>query len=90
MHRARKAAKRARYAAELLRPLGHGRKQARRHKRVQVLLGDLQDAVVAAATLRRLVSGVPAAESGFTLGLLYAGERRTARRLRRRACGLLR
>ncbi|GAA1963001.1 hypothetical protein GCM10009798_23520 [Nocardioides panacihumi] len=87
LHRARKAAKRARYAGELLRPLGHGKSQRKRFKVVQVLLGDFQDAVVAEATLRRLVSGVPAGESGFTFGLLHAHERAEAERLRGLVCG---
>lgn len=87
LHRARKAAKRARYAGELLRPLGHGRKQRKRFKRVQGLLGEHQDAVVAEATLRRLVSGIPAGESGFTIGLLHARERERAEELRTRICG---
>ena len=89
LHRARKAAKRARYAGELLEPLGHGKKQRKRYKQVQVLLGDHQDAVVAAATLRRLVTGVPSGESGFTFGLLLAGERAEADRLRGEACRLV-
>lgn len=87
LHRARKAAKRARYAGEVLRPFGHGKKQRRRFKGVQRLLGDLQDAVVAEATLQRLVSGVPAGESGFTFGLLHAREREQAERLRGLVCG---
>ncbi|MDH2416900.1 CHAD domain-containing protein [Nocardioides sp. CER19] len=86
LHRARKAAKRARYAGELLRPLGHGKKQRKRFKGIQRILGDLQDAVVAEATLRRLVSGVPAGVSGFTFGLLHAHERADAERLRELVC----
>jgi CHAD domain-containing protein len=89
LHRARKAAKRARYAAELTKPLGHGKKQRKHAKSVQALLGDHQDAVVAATTLRRLVSGVPAGESGFTFGLLHARERAEADRLRDEVCALV-
>jgi CHAD domain-containing protein len=88
LHRARKAAKRARYAGELLEPLGHGKKQRKRYKRIQAMLGDHQDAVVAEGTLRRLVSGIPAGESGFTFGILHARERAEADRLRRLVCGL--
>ena len=90
LHRARKAAKRARYAAEVLRPLGDGGKRRKRFKRVQSVLGDHQDAVVAVATLRRIVSGVPAGESGFTLGLLHEREDRRAEELRSKACALAR
>jgi len=90
LHSARKAAKRARYAGELLRPLGHGKRQRKRFKVVQLLLGEFQDAVVAEATLRRLVSGVPAGESGFTFGLLHAHEGAEAERLRGLVCGLVR
>lgn len=89
LHRARKAAKRARYAAELLEPLGHGRRQERRFHKVQAVLGDLQDTVVAREMLRRLVSGTPAGESGFTVGLLYAREEQEATRLRQRVAALV-
>jgi CHAD domain-containing protein len=86
LHRARKAAKRARYAGELLEPTGHGKKQRKRFKRIQVLLGDHQDAVVAEATLRRLVTDLPDGGSAFTFGLLHARERAEADRLRREVC----
>jgi CHAD domain-containing protein len=88
LHRARKAAKRARYAAEVLAPAGSGKKGRKRFKRVQGVLGEHQDAVVAQATLRRIVSGIPAGESGFTLGLLHERERQRAEELRRHACEL--
>jgi CHAD domain-containing protein len=88
LHRARKAAKRARYAAEVLLPLGAGKKQRKRFKKAQGVLGAHRDAVVAQETLRRLVSGVPAGESGFTFGLLHAREQSEAARLHREACGL--
>jgi CHAD domain-containing protein len=90
LHPARKAAKRARYAGELLAPLGRGKKQRKRFKAIQVLLGDHQDAIVAQATLRRLVAALPAGENGFTFGLLHEREREAAERLRRKACKLAR
>ncbi|MGI9092749.1 MAG: CHAD domain-containing protein [Mycobacteriales bacterium] len=73
LHRARKAAKRARYVAELAEPaLGRpARKLAKRAKAVQTELGRHQDSVVAAAFLRGYADG----ESGFGCGILWAGER---------------
>ncbi|MFI0905291.1 CHAD domain-containing protein [Streptomyces sioyaensis] len=77
LHGARKAAKRTRYAAEAARPaLGRpAKKFARRIKRVQQLLGDHQDSVVARATLRELATQAQqAGEGGFTFGLLHGRE----------------
>ena len=73
-HRARKAAKRARYAAEATGGTG------RRWKRVQDRLGTHQDTVYARAVLRQLALAHPA--SGFTYGLLYEQETERARRSR--------
>lgn len=79
LHRARKAGKRARYAAELVKPV-IGKKEAKarigRYTNVQEILGEHQDAVVAAATLLQLgrKAGVTPGENGFTFGLLYAQE----------------
>lgn len=77
MHEARKAAKRARYAAEAARPsLGKPAKRfAKRVKAVQSLLGDHQDSVVARGALRDLgVQAHAAGESAFTWGLLHGQE----------------
>ncbi|MFI9353684.1 CYTH and CHAD domain-containing protein [Streptomyces lydicus] len=77
LHRARKAAKRTRYAAEAARPaLGRpAKKFAKRVKRVQQLLGDHQDSVVARGALRELATQAQqAGEGGFTFGLLYGRE----------------
>jgi hypothetical protein len=54
-------------------------------KRIQTLLGDHQDCVVALATLARLgrVAGTTPGENGFIYGLLYARERRAAETARR-------
>ncbi|MFE9854426.1 CHAD domain-containing protein [Streptomyces sp. NPDC005780] len=81
LHDARKAAKRARYAAESARPaLGKpARKSAKRLKAVQSVLGDHQDSVVARDALRTLaVQAHAAGESSFTWGLLYGEEEATA------------
>ena len=73
LHETRKAAKRARYAAEAARPaLGKkARRFARRMKAVQSALGDQHDAVNAGAAARDI--GVRAhlgGENAFTFGLL--------------------
>jgi CHAD domain-containing protein len=77
MHRARKAAKRARYVAELAVPELGGRAKAarKRMKKTQQRLGLRQDAVVAAQFLRRAGAAASAGgENGFTFGLLYQRE----------------
>ncbi len=80
MHRARKAAKRLRYVAELCEPeLGVPASKARaRAKKLQEELGARQDSVVAAEFLRRAgqVAGTAPGENGFTFGLLYEREQR--------------
>jgi len=92
LHRARKAAKRARYAAELRQPLDkHTKETAKHYKQFQRVLGDHQDGVVASATLIRLAraAGTTTGENGFTYGLLYEREQRAAEAARRRAQELL-
>jgi len=86
LHRARKAAKRARYAVEAAAPVlpGSAAETLDRFKALQDLLGDQHDAVTAAQLLLDL--GREAGRhraNGFTLGLLYqrqldASERRRA------------
>ena len=76
LHETRKAAKRARYAAEAARPaLGkRARRVARPMKAVQSALGDHHDAVNARAAAREIgVRAHLAGENAFTFGLL--GER---------------
>lgn len=79
LHSARKAAKRARYTAEAATglPGPAAKKAGRRAKRLQKVLGDHQDAVLAAeriaAAARR--PGTPA-EDAFVLGRLAEVERR--------------
>ena len=73
MHETRKAAKRARYAAEAAQPaLGKkARRFTRRVKAVQSALGDQHDAVSAAAAAREIgVRANLAGENAFTFGLL--------------------
>ncbi|MEV4443235.1 CHAD domain-containing protein [Streptomyces sp. NPDC049577] len=77
LHAARKAAKRARYAAEAALPvLGKPAKRfARRVKEVQTLLGEHQDSVMAREAIRRLAAeAADAGEPTFTYGLLYGRE----------------
>ncbi|MGI5337972.1 CHAD domain-containing protein [Streptomyces sp. CA-181903] len=77
LHDARKAAKRARYAAEAAVPaLGKDAKRlAKRLKAVQTVLGDHQDSVLTRNALR-LISAQAAVsgEATFTYGLLYGRE----------------
>ncbi|MFD9359275.1 CHAD domain-containing protein [Streptomyces sp. NPDC060031] len=83
LHEARKAAKRARYAAEAATPaLGKPAKRlAKAMKKVQSLLGDHQDSVVARDALLGLaVQAAGAGESAFTWGVLYAHEEALAAR----------
>jgi len=74
LHRARKAARRARYASEAVSPAVG--KQARRFtsqmKKVQSILGEHQDAVIARQVARDLgISAHLAGENAFSYGLLY-------------------
>ncbi|MDM7831509.1 CYTH and CHAD domain-containing protein [Cellulomonas edaphi] len=88
LHAARKAARRARYAAEVVVPVvgRPARRSARRARDVQDALGRQHDTVVRRATLRRL--GVEAYLGGgnaFTLGRLHALEQVAGEELVRRA-----
>jgi len=84
LHRARKAEKRLRYAAELVEPADERMKRiARDAKDLQTLLGEHQDAVVAA----NFLSAVSAAldrenETGFTYGVLVANQLNRAAEIR--------
>ena len=77
LHEARKAVKRARYAAEPL--VGLVGKDAKRFvaaaEGLQSLLGDHHDSVVARAELRQLADGTP---GDFAYGVLHAEEERRA------------
>ncbi|QXE36844.1 CYTH and CHAD domain-containing protein [Streptomyces sp. GMY02] len=86
LHNARKAAKRARYAAEAAGPaLGKPAKRfVKRMKTVQNVLGDHQDSVVAREALRGLaIQAHAAGEPAFTWGLLYGHEEAQAERRER-------
>ena len=87
LHRARRAAKRARYAGELAAPVfGGAGKFARQMKRMQSVLGDHQDSVIARQVERELgMAAHLAGENAFTYGLLYERDDQAAARLRRRA-----
>jgi CHAD domain-containing protein len=88
LHAMRRAAKRARYAAEAASPV-YGRKArrfARRMKTVQSALGTHQDAVIARDTVREI--GVRAhleGQNAFSFGLLHERETTAARESERRA-----
>jgi CHAD domain-containing protein len=85
LHDVRKAAKRARYAAEALAPLygGEARRFADAAKGIQSVLGDHQDSVVTQAVLRRLgVQAHLAGENGFSFGRLHGLEQARADRAR--------
>lgn len=84
LHPARKAAKRARYAAEAAEPVTGrkaSRRQAKRYQRLQDLLGEHQDSLVSATLLRRLgaKAGTTKGENGFSFGILFEREQRNAR-----------
>jgi CHAD domain-containing protein len=88
LHETRKAVKDARYAAELAAPAG-GKKTwrlARRMKKLQSILGDHHDAVVARGVARDLgIRAAQAGENAFSFGVLYALLDHDARSLERRA-----
>jgi hypothetical protein len=60
------------------------RRTVKHYKRIQSILGDHQDTVVARAALRRMATGAgtTAGENGFTVGLPYAREEELCRRAR--------
>jgi CHAD domain-containing protein len=88
LHEARKAAKRARYAGEVAtlalgRPAG---RFTRRMKKVQSVLGDHQDTVIARQAERDLgLAADRAGENAFSYGLLHEREANTALALRTKA-----
>jgi CHAD domain-containing protein len=77
-HRARKAAKRHRYAVEAASPVwgDKAEKIVERRKELQDILGDHQDSIVSATFLRDLGArrGIRSGQNGFTYGVLYATE----------------
>jgi CHAD domain-containing protein len=90
LHEARKAAKRARYAAELVSPVvgRPARKSAQALKTMQSTLGDHHDAVIAADALRGLaIRAYGTGENSFTYGLLYERQCEQAEELAARVEG---
>lgn len=88
LHQARKAAKRTRYAAEAALPVSgaDAGRLVRRMKKVQSVLGDHQDTVVARALERRLgIAAYQAGENAFSYGLFYERDACDARTLDKRA-----
>src|SRR3984957_2973083 len=88
LHEARKAAKRARYAAEAVQPVfgKQARRFAKRMKGVQSVLGDHQDAVTARGVAREIgVHAHLAGENAFSFGLLNERAHRDALEYQRRA-----
>jgi CHAD domain-containing protein len=88
LHQARKAAKRARYAGEAMTPaIGkNARRFTKQMKRVQSVLGDHQDAVIARQAERELgISAHLAGENAFSYGLLYGRDACDGERLRAQA-----
>jgi CHAD domain-containing protein len=74
LHRARKSARRARYASEVIVPAigGKARRFVRKMKRIQSVLGEHQDSVIAREVARDLgIAAHLAGENAFSYGLLY-------------------
>jgi CHAD domain-containing protein len=87
LHEARKSARRARYAAEATRPASGkpAHRFARQMKKVQSVVGDHQDTVIARQAARDLGIGAHlAGENAFTYGLLYERQHDQAERLQAR------
>ncbi len=88
LHRARKAARRARYASEAMTPaIGRkARRFAQQMKGVQSVLGDHQDTVIARQVEHELgIDGYLAGENVFSYGLLYGRDTCAAGQLRAQA-----
>jgi len=88
LHQARKAAKRARYASEAMTP-AIGKKAcrfAKQMKKVQSVLGDHHDTVIARQVERELgINAYLAGENAFSYGLLYERDACEGERLRAQA-----
>ncbi|MGI5205239.1 CHAD domain-containing protein [Spirillospora sp. CA-108201] len=83
-HETRKAAKRARYAAELAVPvLGAAAKRVVKDaRRIQEVLGAHQDAVIAMEHLERAAGRARTTADAFAVGVLYGREQAEAERAR--------
>ena len=86
LHDTRKAAKRARYAAEVAIPVGGKKavKLAAGMQAVQEVLGEQQDSVTAQQLLRDLATGAADVDEAFGLGVLTAEEVARGRAARHR------
>jgi CHAD domain-containing protein len=84
-HRTRITAKRARYTVEACVPVfgGPAKKFARQLEFVTELLGEHQDAAIAADLLRQLAQSSRGARTPFALGVLYAQQRERVASTRR-------
>ena len=92
-HQARKAAKRARYAAEAVAAVAgkDAGRLARQLKKVQTVLGDHQDTVIARQLERRLgVAAHQAGENAFSYGMFYERDACEARLLQDLAAAIWR
>jgi len=88
LHDARKAAKRARYAAEAVAPVSgpDAKRFARQLRNVQSVLGEHQDTVAARQAVRQLgMSAHLSGENAFSYGLLYEQDACDSRELRAQA-----
>jgi CHAD domain-containing protein len=88
LHRARKSARRARYAAEAARPAVDKKagKFAMRMRKVQSVIGDQHDTVLARQAARDLgICAYLAGENAFSYGLVHEHEARRTEDLRVRA-----
>ncbi len=93
IHEARKAAKRARYAAEAAMPAlgGKTRRRAKRAKELQGLLGEHHDSVVARTVLRSLAGQAHGAgEDTFSYGVMHEREACAASEIERHLPGVIR
>jgi CHAD domain-containing protein len=90
LHDVRKKAKRARYAADTVKPV-YGKKLRKWRKNVkaaQSTLGEHQDTVVGRDVLHHLtIAGHGEGQNTFTFGMLYAQDAGTAAELRERFAG---
>ena len=87
LHEVRKAAKRLRYAAESASPVfgTKARRLAQSAKKIQTLLGDHHDLVVARELLRRVgIEAHLAGDNAFTYGRLHGLYQARAQHLDRR------
>ena len=78
LHEVRKAAKRLRYSSEALVPAygDDAARLARRAKKVQTVLGELQDSVISRAAMRDLAGDAQETSEAFVLGGLHTREER--------------